>query len=143
MSTMNPGVGRVLAGAGGGLLIASLFMPWADGPGGGASNGWELLRMSDVFLLIVGLCGIAAALTGGRFGFFRPDLSLNGTTDILAVVATILLVWLIAFDFPAGSGQGSGAYVALIASVAIASGAGDFRVRELFPRISDAARRVP
>lgn len=137
MSTINPGVGRVLAGAGGALLIASLFMSWTDNPGGGGgtSNGWELLRMSDVFLLIVGLCGLAAALTGGRFGFFRPDLSLNGTADILAVVATILLVWLIAFDFPAGAGHGLGAYVALIASVAVASGAGDFRVRQLFPRM--------
>ncbi len=135
MSTINPGIGRVLAGIGGALLIASLFMPWADGPGGTTRNGWELLRMSDVFFLIVGLCGIAAGLTGGRFGFFRPDLSLNGTADILAVAATIMLVWLIAFDFPAGADQGSGVYIALIASVAIASGAGDFRVREFFPRM--------
>jgi hypothetical protein len=135
VSTINPGVGRVLAGLGGALLIASLFMPWADGPGGATRDGWELFTMSDVFLLIVGLCGIAAALTGGRFGLFRPDLSMNGTADILAVVATILLVWLIAFDFPSGAGQGSGVYVALIASIAVASGAGDFRVRQLFPRM--------
>jgi hypothetical protein len=135
VSTINPGVGRVLAGVGGVLLIASLFMPWADGPGGTTRNGWELLTMSDFFFLIVGLCGVAAALTGGRFGLFRPDLSLNGTTDILGVVATILLVWLIAFDFPSGAGQGSGVYLALIASVAIACGAGDFRVREFFPRM--------
>jgi hypothetical protein len=135
VSTINPGVGRVLAGVGGALLIASLFMPWADGPGGTTRDGWELLTMSDVFFLIVGLCGIAAALTGGRFGLFRPDLSLNGTTDILGVVATILLVWLIAVDFPASANRELGVYVALIASVAIASGAGDFRVREFFPRM--------
>jgi hypothetical protein len=135
VSTINPAVGRILAGVGGVLLIASLFMPWAEGPGGTTLNGWEFSTTSDVFFLIVGLCGIAAGLTGGRFGFFRPDLSLNGTTDILGVVATILLVWLIGFDFPSGAGQGSGVYVALIASVAIASGAGDFRVREFFPRM--------
>jgi hypothetical protein len=135
VSTINPGVGRVLAGVGGVLLIASLFMPWADGPGRTTRNGWELLTISDVFFLIVGLCGITAALTGGRFGFFRPDLSMNGTTDILGVVATILLVWLIVFEFPSGAAQGSGVYIALIASVAIASGAGDFRVREFFPRM--------
>jgi len=135
VSTINPGVGRVLAGLGGALLIASLFMPWADGPAGATRNGWQLLTVSDVFFLIVGSFGIAAALTGGRFGFFRADLSLNGTTDIFGVVATILLVWLIAFDFPTGAGQGSGVYVALVASVAIMSGAGDFRVRELFPGI--------
>src|SRR5512146_811160 len=60
VSTINPGVGRVLAGVGGVLLIASLFMPWAEGPGGINRDGWEFLRMSDVFFLIVGLCGIAA-----------------------------------------------------------------------------------
>jgi hypothetical protein len=135
VSTVNPGVGRFLAGVGGALLIASLFMPWAEGPGGITRSGWELLTMSDVFLLIVGLCGIAAALTGGRFGLFRPDLSLNGTADILAVVATALLVWLIAFDFPSGAGRGLGVYAALIASVAISSGAGDFRVKALFPKM--------
>jgi hypothetical protein len=143
MSTINPGVGRVLAAIGGALLIAALFMPWADGPGGTSRDGWELLRTSDVFLLIVGLCGIAAGLSGGRFGFFRPDLSLNGTADILAVVATILLVWLVAFDFPAGANAAAGVYVALIASVAIASGAGDFRIRELFPSMPDSRRHAP
>lgn len=135
MSTINPGVGRVLAGLGGALLIASLFMPWADGPGGATRSGWELLRMSDVFFFIVGLCGIAAALTGGRFGFFRPDLSMNATTDIFGVMAAIILVWLLAFDFPSGASPGSGVYAALIASIAIASGAGDFRVREFFPKM--------
>jgi len=45
------------------------------------------------------------------------------------------LVCLIAFDFPSGAGRGPGVYMALIASVAIASGAGDFRVREFFPRM--------
>jgi len=135
VSTVNSGVGRVLAGVGGVALIASLFMPWADGPGSATRDGWELLRTSDVFLLIVGLCGIVAALTGGRFGFFRPDLSMNATADIFAVVATVLLVWLSAFDFPPGAGQAAGVYVALIASVAVACGAGDFRVKELFPKM--------
>ncbi|MGA8744974.1 MAG: hypothetical protein WB507_03820 [Solirubrobacterales bacterium] len=135
MSTVNPGVGRVLAGAGGALLIASLFLPWVDGPGGATRDGWALLRVSDVFFFIVGLHGIAAAITGGRRGYFRPDLSLNGTADILAVVAMILLIWLIAFEFPAGVGRGAGIYLALISSVAIVSGAGDFRAKELFPRI--------
>ncbi len=91
--------------------------------------------MSDVFFLLVGLCGLAAALTGGRFGFFRPDLSMNATADIFAVMATILLVRLIAFDFPSGADREAGVYVALIASVAIACGAGDFRVKEFFPRL--------
>jgi hypothetical protein len=51
--------------------------------------------------LIAGHVAIVAAITGGRVGFFRPDLSVNGATD-LGLVATTLIGWLIIFDFPAG-----------------------------------------
>jgi hypothetical protein len=142
VSTINTGIGRILAGCGGALLIASLFLPWADGPGDISRNGWELLRMSDVLLLIVGLHGIAAAITGGRFGYFRPDLSLNGATDILGVVAAVLLGWLL-FDFPSVASPQLGIYVALIADIAVACGTGDFRVKTFFPRIPDDERRTP
>jgi hypothetical protein len=143
VSTINAGIGRILAGCGGVLLIASLFLPWADRSGDISRNGWELLRMSDVLFLIVGLHGIAAAITGGRFGYFRPDLSLNGATDILGVVAAVLLGWLLVFDFPSDASPQLGVYVALIADIAVASGAGDFRVRTFFPRIPDGERRAP
>ena len=143
MSTVNPGFGRLLAAGGGALLIASLFLPWADFPGGVSRNGWEVLTMSDVFFLIVGLFGIAAAVTGGRFGFFRPDVSLNGATDILGLTAAILLGWLILFDFPSGAGREAGVYLALIAGIAIACGAGDFRVRSFFPQMPNGDRPAP
>lgn len=45
--------------------------------------------------LIVGLVAIGAALTWGHFGLFRPDLSLTGAADLLGVVGTILIAWLI------------------------------------------------
>ena len=137
MSTINPGFGRVLAGCGGALLIASLFLPWADFPDGVSRNGWEVLTMSDVFFLIVGLFGIAAAVTGGRFGFFRPDLSLNGATDILGLIAAILLGWLILFDSPAGASREIGVYLALVGAAAVATGAGDFRVTSWFPEMAE------
>ena len=84
MSTINPALGRLLAGCGGVLLIASLFMPWS-GVAGVTRTGWEAVSVWDVFVLITGVCGIAAAITGGRFGFFRRDLSFNGMTDIFGV----------------------------------------------------------
>jgi hypothetical protein len=143
MSTVNPRFGRLLAAGGGALLIASLFLPWADFPDGVSRNGWEVLTMSDVFFLIVGLFGIAAAVTGGRFGFFRPDVSLNGATDILGLTAAIILGWLILFDFPSGAGREAGVYLALIAATAIASGAGDFRVRSFFPTMPNGDRPAP
>jgi len=122
-----PGIGQLIAGAGGVLLIVSLFLPWADVQDVGRS-GWEFSTMADVFFLIAGLVAIGAAITGGRVGFFRPDLSLNAATDLLGVVATLLLAWLVIFDFPAGADPEIGVYLALIAAITIAGGAGDYSV---------------
>jgi len=118
--------GRVVSGAGGVLLIVSLFLPWAE-VGSVSRNGWELWTMSDVFFLITGLCAIGAAISGGRFGVFRPDVSLRGATDLLGIVAIVMLCWLLIFDFPAGADRGIGPFLALIAALAISGGAGDYR----------------
>jgi len=134
MSTVNPALGRVLAGCGGALLIASLFIPWSK-VAGETRTGWETLSAWDVFVLITGVCGIVAALTGGRFGFFRPDLSFNAMTDIFGVVLTTLIAWFIWVDFPSGAGREVGLYLALAGAAVVATGAGDFRVTSLFPRV--------
>ena len=120
------------------MLIGSLFLPWA-GKGGVSRSGWELWTMADVFFLIAGLCAIAAAVTGGRIGLFRPDLTLIGATDLLGLVATVLIGWLLVFDFPAGADREAGAFLALIGAVTIAGGAGDYRPLHgapWFPRVS-------
>lgn len=141
MTTINPGLGRLLAGLGGALLVASLFAPWSDAAGA-TYTGWQTLNVWDVFLAITGACGIAAALTGGRFGFFRPDLSFNGMTDIFGVVAATLIAWFILADFPAGTTQEVGMFLALAGAVAVATGAGDFRVRSLFPELPKSDREA-
>jgi len=140
MTTINPGFGRLLAGCGGALLIGSLFMPWSESAAGVSQSGWEVLTVSDVLFLITGLFGLAAAITGGRFGFFRRDVSLNGATDILGLIAGILLAWLIVFDWPSGASRQPAVYLALVAAVAITTGTGDFRVTSLFPRIPQGDR---
>jgi drug/metabolite transporter superfamily protein YnfA len=136
VSTVNPLVGRWLAALGGVLLLVSLFMPWSEAAGA-TRTGWETVPVWDVFVAITGVCGIVAGITGGRFGFFRPDLSFNAMTDIFGVVLTLLIVWLIAFDFPSGADRELGAYVALAGAAIVATGAGDFRVRSLFPRLPE------
>jgi hypothetical protein len=136
-SEPNPRAGHLIAGAGGVLLILSLFLPWAE-KGGVSRTGWELWTMSDVFFLIAGLCAIAAAITGGRVGLFRPDLTLIGATDLLGLVAIVLIGWLLIFDFPAGADREIGAFLALIAAITIAGGAGDYRPLHgapWFPRV--------
>ena len=138
MSTINANAGRVLAGVGGAMLIAALFVPWSE-TGGESQSAWELLHVWDVFLLITGVCGLVAAITGGRFGFFRPDISFNAMTDIFGVLATTLILWLL-FDFPPGAQQEPGVYLGLAGALVIATGAGDFKVKSLFPRVPAADR---
>ena len=143
MTRKKPVPGQLIAGAGGVLLIVSLFLPWA-GSGGKDRTGFELLTVGDAFLLIVGLVAIAAALTWRRYGLFRPDLSLTGAADLLGLVATILLTWLILFDFPSGGGREVGVFLALGAAIAITAGVGDYsplRGAPWFPRIDSDARR--
>lgn len=135
MTSTKRGPGHLTCGLGGTLLIVSLFLPWASA-GDVERSGWELWTMADVFLLFVGLAAIGAAITGGRFGLFRPDVSLNGAADLLGVVATILIAWLIVFDFPEGASREIGVFLALISAMAIAGGAADYgtlRGEPLFP----------
>ena len=126
MESSNRRAAHLITGTGGVLLIVSLFLPWAD-RGGASLSGWELWTMADVFFLIAGLCAIAAAITGGRLGLFRPDVTLIGASDLLAVVATVLIGWLLIFDFPAGADRQIGVFLALIGAITIAGGAGDYR----------------
>jgi hypothetical protein len=140
--TSKPRPERLIIGAGGVALIVSLFLPWA-GAGDVDRSGFELWTMADVFLLIAGLVAIAAALTGGRFGLFRPDMSLNGAADLLGVIATILVAWLIIFDFPSGVSREVGVFLALISAMAVAGGAGDYstlRGAPAFPRLDTEER---
>jgi hypothetical protein len=144
MNTSQSGPGQLIAGAGGTLLIISLFLPWADA-GGVSRSGWELWTTADVFFLIAAFLAIVTAITGGRFGLFRPDVSVKGATDLLGVVATMLIAWLIIFDFPAGASREIGVFVALIAAIVIAGGAGDYRVLRgapWFPAIPGDDRRT-
>lgn len=131
--------GQWIAAAGGVLMIVSLFLPWAGAPnGGGDLNGWELWTTTDVFFLIAGLVAIAAALTGGHYGLFRRDMSLNAATDLLGVLSTLLLAWFLLFDFPDGASRDVGAYLALVAAIVIMSGAGDYstlRGAPAFPKL--------
>jgi len=141
MTSTKHDLGRLICGTGGALLIVSLFLPWAES-GVADLSGWELWTMADVFLLIAGLAAIGMALTGGHFGVFRPDVSLRGAADLLGVVATVLLAWLILFDFPSGASREIGVFLALIGAMAIAGGAGDYatlRGAPLFPKTTPEA----
>jgi len=140
MTTRRTGPGPPIAGAGGALLIVSLFLPWADA-GGTEVSGWEMLAVGDVFFLLAGLIAIAAAVTGGRVGLFRPDVSFIGATDMLGVAASVMLGWLVFFDFPEGAGRELGVWLGLAGAVVQMMAAGDYSVLRGAPAFPPAAGR--
>jgi hypothetical protein len=111
--------GQTLAGVGGILLFAFLFLPWFDF-GGVNQSGWEGQSSTDVYLLITAVIAIGAALAGR--GEVMPGLTLNGAASVLGGVGTIVLLWLVIFDFPEGADRKIGLYLSLIAVVVIAFG---------------------
>ena len=115
MNVDSMGDGDKIAGIGGVVLIISLFLTWAD-----PLNGWEANNTFDVFLLIVAAVAIAAAV-----GVALPlaGVTMDGAAAVLGGVATVVLLWLIIFDFPEGADRGIGLFLALIASGAIFYGA--------------------
>ena len=128
---------QLIVGAGGALLLVSLFLPWAKA-GGESATGWEMSTTTDVYLLIAALVAIVAAVTGGHVGLFRPDVSLMGAADLLNVTASVLLVWLLFFDFPDGLDREAGAFLALAGAAIAACGAADWRPLKgapMFPRL--------
>jgi hypothetical protein len=119
MNASSMGQGQKIAAVGGAVLFVSLFLAWF-GSGDTALSGWEGQTTTDVYLLITAAVAIAGAVMAA--GFPVPGVSWSGATALLGGVATILLVWLVVFDFPDGIDRGLGVILALIASAAIAYG---------------------
>jgi hypothetical protein len=125
MAAQTPAYQRMMTGLGGALVIATLFLPWAD-VAGVKQTGWEFNTVAAAYFLIAGMFGIATAITGGQFGACRPDVSLIGGTDLLNTVSMLLFAWLI-FDFPENATRQPGVYYALIAVALTAFPIADYR----------------
>jgi drug/metabolite transporter (DMT)-like permease len=125
MAAKTPPYLRLIAGVGGTLLIASLFLPWADAAGD-RQSGWQFNTVLAVYLVVAGVFGIATAITGGQYGIGRADVSLIGATDLLNTTAIVLLVWLI-FDFPEHAARQAGVYGALVLVTITGLAVADYR----------------
>ena len=108
--------GERIAGVGGVALFIFLFLPWF-----GDVTGWEGQSSTDIYMLITAVVAFTTAITAGS-GVTLPGISMNGATMLLGGVATLLLIWLIVFDFPEGESRGIGIILALVAAAAIAYG---------------------
>ncbi len=111
--------GQLIAGIGGLLLFIFLFLPWF-GEGATSLSGWEGQSSTDVYLLITAVIAVGTLVTGG--GRLLPGLTSNGATALLGAVGTIVLVWLVVFDFPDGADRKIGLYLSLLAVIVIAFG---------------------
>ena len=116
---------RVASGVGGALVIASLFLPWAA-VDGAHLNGWDFNTVAALYFPICGAFGILTAVTGGQYGFMRPDVSIIGGTDLLNVISMLLFVWLL-FNFPENATREYGVYAALIFTAIAAFPIADYR----------------
>ncbi len=106
--------GEKIAAVGGIVLFISLFLAWI-----GDFSGWETQSTFDIYLLITAAAAIAAAV---GIGLPLAGVTMDGAAALLGGIATVLLLWLIIFDFPDGVDRGIGIFLALIASIAIAYG---------------------
>lgn len=119
--------GQKIAGGAALVLFISLFLPWYNLSGadyGGdfgsvSALSWEATL--DVYLLITVGIGIACALGAGG-GVLIPGVSTGGATALLSSIGFFLVLWRLAFDFPAGGGRQVGIFFALIALAVLVFG---------------------
>lgn len=122
--------GQMIAAAGGLVLIISLFLSWAEGAFGGSASAWELFSGMDIILLIIALIAIAV----GAVRAAEASVNLPGSSDLGAFVLGILaLGWVFGFVLETSS-AGIGAWLALLATVAIAYGTAEAVFGSLTPR---------
>jgi hypothetical protein len=114
VSRMNQG--QQIAAAGGVLLLICLFLPWF-----GDVSGWEGQSTTDLYMLITAGVAIGAALRLGPDTAI-PGVTRNGATALLGIIALVLVLWLVIFDFPEGADRGIGILLSVVATGAIAYG---------------------
>ena len=116
---MSPGRirrGELVAGAGGAVLLASLFLPWFE-PG---RSGFESLSVADLFVAAAALAAIALPLLSA--GQEKTDLPV--VADTVSVIASGIAVAIVAYRLldPVGGGREAGLYLALAASLVTFAG---------------------
>jgi hypothetical protein len=134
MEPKQVGQGRLVAGVGGLMLFAFLFLPWFSA-GDVSQTGWQGQSSTDIYMLITAMVAVAAALPGTR-ALLVPGVTMSGAATLLGGVGTVLLIWLSFIDVPSGEGRKVGIYLALLAAILIT--VGGFMSSRATPRPSRA-----
>ena len=113
--------GEWLAAAGGVALLVALALPWYEGDGGDVT-GYEAFSVVDILLVLVAAAALALAILQAT----RTSPALPVAFAVLTVTVGaigILLVLYRLIDNPGEvSGVGGGAWLALVAVVALTAG---------------------
>jgi hypothetical protein len=128
---------RLVCGAAGALMVVALLLPWTQVQDADRI-AWGLWKLTFPLCVALAACALTTAITGGRIGLNRPDVSIIGATDGLGVITTVTLAWLLFGDFPAHAGRQPAPILALLSAGAAALAAADYgplRGAPLFPRM--------
>jgi hypothetical protein len=128
--------GQIIAAVGAVVLLVAMFLPWTGvsgssipagipvpqgvSTGGTTENVWKDSTL-DIYLLITAVVALLPALlaltdASEEFSF------VSAATFLLGVVGTILIIAFLTVDFPDGADRKYGAFVGLVAAIAIAAG---------------------
>jgi cobalamin synthase len=130
---------RLLCGTAGVAMVVALLLPWtavqdAD------RVAWGLWKLTFPLCVTLAVCALTTAITGGRIGLNRPDVSIVGATDGLGVITTATLAWLLFYSLPAHASLQPALILALVCAAVAALAAADYRPLRgapLFPRLVD------
>lgn len=128
---------RLICGAAGASMLVALLLPWvalqdAD------RVAWGLWKLTFPLCVALAVCALTTAITGGRIGLNRPDVSIVGATDGLGVITTVTLAWLLFYDLPTDASLQPAVILALASAAVAAFAAADYRPLRgapLFPRM--------
>lgn len=146
MDTTKLSQGQMVAAIGGLVLIISLFLDWTSGVSvtvgsttvsGGGGNAFDVFSGMDIILLIIGIASIALA------GAAAMDAAAGVPSNaawLLALLGVGAIGWSLGWDLE-NDNAGVGAWLGLVASIAIAYGAFEAsRLPRSVPRPRPTAR---
>jgi hypothetical protein len=125
---------QLIAAAGGAVLIISLFLAWVS-IGDAHASGWETFSFVDIVMFVIGIATLAvgaAVATGATLPV--PQLG----PDLLKWFGVITLTIVLTFLFE-NDNNGFGAFIGLIAALAILAGGVLTERPDLAARVADAA----
>jgi hypothetical protein len=137
--------GEWLAGAAGVLLIVALLLPWYEGAG--TASGYESLTVIDILLTLLALLALALPVLQATQDTPSKPVSAGILTVVFGALGAALVLFRL-IDAPAdGVEVRYGAWVALVATVAITTGgwrsiAAEY-VRGLPPDVEPELRATP